>query len=196
MIDSDGIEFKEVERFAEPEFSQLLTRLLLNQGLVIPETTWLSEEEVQATRQLEQSIKQAFSLRVGAYHRNVLIGWAHGFQDSAESFIMATSAVHPSYRRQGIYTQILRRVLARTKAAGFQVVYSKHVLTNNPILIAKLKMGFTIVGMELSDGQGLLVRLRYLFNERRLAVAYVRAGAQRPQASLMPLLERVSDDDV
>jgi len=187
-VDTSNIELREVLRFKEPEFTQLVQSLLLDDALIIPESTWLRDWEIEATNQLGQALRQSFALRIGAFRGDKLIGWAHGFQESADSFIMATSAVLPAYRRQGVYTRLARRVLERTREAGFQVVYSKHGVMNNPILIAKLKLGFTIAGMEVSDIHGLLVRMRYLFNERRTEVAEVRVGTRRADSKILPLL--------
>jgi len=59
-----------------------------------------------------------FALRIGAYQGDRLVGWSHGFQDGSDSYIMATSAVLPAYRRRGLYTKLVEAVLERTRAAG------------------------------------------------------------------------------
>jgi GNAT superfamily N-acetyltransferase len=182
------IELREVYRFDEPEFSHLVQTHLIGDLPVIPESTWLSESEVHASNELKRALGKVFALRIGAYQGDRLVGWSHGFQDGSDSFLMATSAVLPAYRRRGLYTKLVRAVLERTRAAGFQMIHSKHGMTNNPVLIAKLKLGFTISGLEMSDVHGALVRLRYLFNERRAAIAEMRVGAKRLDREIAALL--------
>lgn len=185
---ADDIELREVYRFDEPEFTRLVQTVLIGNAPIIPETTWLSEQEAQASNELKRSFGKGLALRVGAYQGGRLVGWSHGFQDGSDSYIMASSAVLPEYRRRGLYTRLVRAVLERTRAAGFQVVHSKHVITNNPILIAKLKLGFVIAGFELSDVHGVLVRLRYLFNERRAKIAEMRTGGKCLDREIVALL--------
>ena len=195
-LDPDqDIELREVHRFDEPEFTHLVKTHLIGNVPIIPETTWLSEPEVQASSELKRALGNIFSLRIGAYHGDRLVGWSHGLQDGSDSYLMATSAVLPAYRRRGLYTKLVRAVLARTRAAGFQVVHSKHVMTNNPVLIAKLNLGFTIAGFELSDVHGALVRLRYLFNERRAEIAEMRAGGRRLDREIAAVLGCDDDKD-
>lgn len=45
----------------------------------------------------------------------------------------------------------------KIKELGFQVIYSRHVTTNSAIIIPKLKAGFVISAMELSDKFGVSV---------------------------------------
>ena len=63
------------------------------------------------------------------------------------------------------------------KDRGFQSVSSRHVMTNNPVLIAKMKLGFLVSGFEVTPVHGALIRLTYHHHEIRKAAARFRAGA-------------------
>ena len=67
-------------------------------------------------------------------------------------------------------------MMARVKDLGFQEITSRHSVDNNSVIIPKLKVGFTISGMEISDMWGTLVNLTYYFNETRRKVLSYRTG--------------------
>lgn len=174
--------FKEVHRFAEPEFTELATSVLGNP----PPPDWLTAEEAEAVRRLRKNLAGAWALRIGAYAGERLIGWSHGWQDGADTFLMATAGVVPEHRRRGIYTALARQVLERTREEGFQAVRSRHVITNNPVLIAKLKIGFHLVGVELSVAHGTLALLEYTFNEGRRRQTRELSGLRAPLFGSVP----------
>lgn len=83
----------------------------------------------------------------------------------------------PEFQRQGLYSSLAKKVFEITKDAGFQSVHSLHVMTNNPILIAKLKLGFQIYGFEVNTRYGALVRMIYHHNEMKRRTLKLSAGA-------------------
>ena len=133
--------------------------------------------------ELKQSVSDRQRLTLGVFDNGVMVGWSFGWQLSmdASAFYMANSCVLESHRRRGLYQAMLERVLALTKEMGFQLVSSRHLAGNNPILIAKLKAGFQIAGLELSEVHGSLVRLRYFHNPVRREAYQVRTGGERPE---------------
>ena len=101
---------------------------------------------------------------------------------------MRNSAVLPDHRRKGLYSALMFEVLKRTKELGFQTVVSRHVTTNNSIIIPKLKAGFVITSLEVSDRYGTLVHLTYFFNETRRKVMQFRSGDLKPDQVLKKAL--------
>lgn len=78
-------------------------------------------------------------------------------------------------------------ILETVRQQGFQTVYSRHVATNNRVIIPKLRAGFLITGVELTDMVGLLVRLTYFFSPLRRKALDFRAGQLRPDDDLRRL---------
>ena len=72
------------------------------------------------------------------------------------------AAVHPDYRRRGIYRAVIERVLETTRELGFTSVVSNHAPGNNPAIIAKLSLGFRIDRLELDALHGPSLWLRLL----------------------------------
>jgi GNAT superfamily N-acetyltransferase len=144
----------------------------------------LSLEEQSATARLRERMGTPFRLNVGIYHNQEFIGWSSGRQESAEKYHMVSTAILPQHQGKGIYSALLPRILGVLQHEGFQVVYSRHVATNNQILVPKLKAGFVITGVELSDAFGVLVHLSYFFNPLRRKVLDVRAGQARPDTEV------------
>jgi GNAT superfamily N-acetyltransferase len=99
----------------------------------------LSSEEQMATARLRERMGTPFRLNIGIYHRQEFIGWSFGRQESAEKYYMVNTAILPQHQGKGIYSALLPRILGALQREGFQIVYSRHVATNNQVLVPKLK---------------------------------------------------------
>lgn len=97
--------------------------------------------------------------------KNKVIAMIRGWQKSFDSYYMQFTAVHSNYRKKGIYSEIIDRVLAYTKMLGFSRVLSCHAPFNNAVLIAKLKKDFKIIGMDIDAALGINVLLCYFHNK-------------------------------
>lgn len=84
--------------------------------------------------------------------------------------------VHPDHRGRGLYTEILRRTLAYSRDLGCISVISEHAPGNNAILIAKLKAGFRVVGLDVDPSVGMSIHLKYFHDPSHLAVYEYRCG--------------------
>ena len=96
------------------------------------------------------------------------------------------AAVHPGYRRRGIYRAVIERVLETTRELGFTSVVSSHAPGNNPAIIAKLSLGFRIDRLDLDALHGPSLWLRYFHDPDELAAYEFRCGL----ATLTPELLR------
>jgi hypothetical protein len=72
---------------------------------------------------------------------------------------------------------------------GFQKIWSQHQMTNNRIILPKLKRGFVISGLNVNDMAGALVQLTYLANPVRKKVMQFRVGKLKPDSQLKDLLK-------
>lgn len=93
---------------------------------------------------------------------------------------MSSSGVVPSHRRRGIYTALLAAVQAHVLEQGMVAIRSQHSVFNNPVIIAKLRAGFTICGLSQSSTPGTLVEMVLHLTPardamfRRRSMAYVQ----------------------
>ncbi len=143
-----------------------------------------SEQEKVELRKLGQNLTQLVGFNICIFKGDEFCGWFTGDQYSNDTFYMRNSAILPDHRRQGLYTALMNEVLKRTKELGFQILLSRHVTTNNSIIVAKLKAGFVISALEVSDRFGTLVHLTYLFNETRKKTMKFRSGDLKPDQTL------------
>jgi ribosomal protein S18 acetylase RimI-like enzyme len=144
----------------------------------------LSDEEKAGLRELQKNTAQLIRMNIGIFKGDQLCGWFSGDQYNYETFYMRNSAVLPEFRRQGLYTALLREALRRVEGLGFQIVFSRHNTTNSAILIPKLKAGFMVTALEVSDRFGTLVHLSYFFNQARRKVMEFRSGDLKPDGQL------------
>lgn len=111
----------------------------------------LSEEERQKLNGLRKNLNQLIHFNICIFKDDEFCGWFTGDQYNSETFYMRNSAILPGHRRKGLYTALMYEVLGRVEKMGFQVVLSRHTTTNNEIIIPKLKAGFVITSLEVSD---------------------------------------------
>ena len=95
------------------------------------------------------------------------IGWLYGYMEDEESFFIDTIGLIPAFRRKGIYQAFLRKLIAYLGAVGYERLTSTHHPNNRGVLIAELKVGFNIVGLDLNESVGPAVKVAYLLNEDR-----------------------------
>jgi len=105
-----------------------------------------------------------------------LVALFRGYPVSWHQYHMQFTAVHSDYRRQGVYSALLERVLQYSRLLGFTEVLSHHSPNNNPILIAKLKQVFKISGLEVESRFGVNVVLRYYHQAASLDAFALRCG--------------------
>lgn len=148
----------------------------------------LSDLEKENVRRLHKNLSSIYSLRLGVYKGTEFCGWFCGEQHTSESFYMRNSAIYPDHRRKGLYAALLNEVMKRVKDQGFQIIYSRHNTTNNSIIIPKLKAGFKITTLEVSERFGTLVHLTYFFNDVRSQILNFRSGNSKPSAQVKQAL--------
>ncbi len=107
-----------------------------------------------------------------------------GSSHDRSRYQMTHSVVNPAYHRRGIYSEIIARALAYSDALGYAVVISEHSPANNAVLIAKLRAGFRITGLDIDGAFGISVMLAYFHDPAELAAFRFRCG----DATLSPEL--------
>jgi RimJ/RimL family protein N-acetyltransferase len=113
---------------------------------------------------------------------SAIIGYGYGDMRDAQTFFMTSSGVLPAYRGRGVYSGYVRQLLAYLAALGYERVISNHHPNNRAVLIAKLKLGFSITAVNLDERWGAQVELTYLFHQDRRD-AYCRAFSLHPYAT-------------
>jgi len=121
-----------------------------------------------------------YQLRLGLFYKNEFVGWSAAHQESSETYYMRNSAILPAHRRKGLYSALLKQTIATLTEKGFQRIYSRHSATNNNVIIPKLKVGFTISSLEVTDMFGVLVHLVYFPKDLRRKVMVYRVGDIKP----------------
>ncbi len=96
------------------------------------------------------------------------IGWFYGYMEDEETFFIDTIGLVPAFRGRGIYTAFLAQLSACLKATGYERLTTTHHPNNRAALIADLKAGFAIVGLELHESHGPMVKMAcFLHSDRR-----------------------------
>lgn len=170
----DGYELRLLdESTGQPLISEWLPKVFGENGRIMPV---YSNAEKAAIERLRLHTGDPLILRFGLFIGDQFAGWHVGDQVNTTEFYMRNSAILPEHRNQGLYSAMLKCVKEYVLALGFQVITSRHLATNNAVIIPKLKQGFVMTGMELSDVFGTLVCLRYFANENRRSVLDYRCG--------------------
>lgn len=179
-----AIRIAAVEQFDEPRFSELAERIFGDNARRALLDTLIGAEERERATGLRGNLPQPARLRIGAFDGADLVGWTTGWFEPGGLFYVANSAVLPEYRRRGIYSALVTAMREQVAARGGFVIHSKHRADNNPVLIAKLRLGFVIHGMEFSEELGLLVKL----------ICHLNPGRAELYAQRIGMLERPAPD--
>lgn len=94
-------------------------------------------------------------------------GWFWGFMEDLETFTIDTFGVLQPFRGYGVYRAFVTLLLEYLKADGFERVSVYTHPNNRAMLIANLKLGFSIAALELNAGLGVLVKLVYQLHADR-----------------------------
>lgn len=167
------IQYRVLERFPEPAYTALLDEAFAD----YEESELLSavaREEAAAQAHAPAAVNDR-ALRIGAFRGETLVGWTFANPEGSSLLYMVNSGVARAERQQGIYSELVRRVIAHAREQGHVFIQSRHAAGNNAVIIAKLKLGFFVSGFEYSEVYGPLVRLSYLVNDRRRALYDQRA---------------------
>lgn len=150
----------------------------------------LTEKETDDMALLSKNKGTPYRLLLALFKDDEFVGWSFGDQKNVDNdYYMRNSAVLPEHRRQGLYSALMTTHLEIVNEKGFQKITSSHHVTNNAVLIPKLKAGFIISGFEMDDGFGLLVNLTYFTNPLRREMMDVRAGLTRPSDQIKSALK-------
>jgi GNAT superfamily N-acetyltransferase len=187
---SSGYYLKEMtEKEFFPLFGQHYDRIFGEDHTFFASDHYTLEEKAKV-KALGQRMGNLYRLHVGVFSpEHEFVGFSFGYQETAETFYMVCSAVIEDHRRKGLYGALLDHVIERVEDVGFQVIYSTHCATNNAVIIPKLKAGFVIAKLELSDMFGVVVNLHYYTNPLRRKAMDYRSGLRIPDGELRALMK-------
>jgi GNAT superfamily N-acetyltransferase len=168
-------------------FSANRSKVFTNGSKIMVED-WMLESEKQKRKQLSEKLKDRYEYRIFILKGDEIVGWHVGRQIDAETYYMGNTGVFQAHQRQGIYTALLPKLLETFREKGFQTVCSRHIASNNSVLIPKLRAGFMITGVEVDIRFGVLIVLSYIFDEKRRTAHHYRTGYLRADDDLKPYL--------
>ncbi len=172
-----------IERCAalpEPHWSQLVEQSLLSgtgyrSSLDLLPASRRARVEARRASAREGRVHHCFA----AWEGSSFVGGSVTWENRPAHLYMQMSAVLPSHRRRGVYSTLVQDVVAWAREQGFVEISSLHVATNNPVLIAKLSLGFQLTGMRLDPEFGTLVSLALPLDPSRDALRRFRSGERR-----------------
>lgn len=122
------------------------------------------------------------------------VGWHMGEAEDWVTFYMRNTGILPEHQDKGIYDAFSAALMNYLSELGYERVSSQHKATNRRILIMKLKRGFDVAGLELTENWGPLVKLvRLLAPDRRLSF-YRQYGEMEHYRSTLPEADRMNHD--
>jgi ribosomal protein S18 acetylase RimI-like enzyme len=187
---NDDLRIAMVDNIPENIFQRLMKENVLNGHPALNWQSELNEIEKEKHELLKDRMKNRFRLKLVILYDEEIVGLTSGWQlATSHDYYMGISSVKSEFRKRGLYSRMLDIVLAITEEEGFSTVKSRHINTNAPVLIAKLKKGFLINGFEIDDSMGALLTMTYYHNNTRKNAAYYRSG-KIDEVSTEKLLKR------
>lgn len=146
------------------------------------------ERDKQA--RLKARLGNLFKLQLGLFSEaGEFVGYSFGAQETAETFYMIASAVLPAHQNRGLYTALVKEVVRRCTEEGFQKIYGTHCATNNAVLVPKLKLGFVISKIEISEVLGTVIHTQFYTNALRRKVLDYRSGLTVPDQEVRSVMK-------
>ena len=96
-----------------------------------------------------------------------VVGWFMGEAESVIAFYMRNTGILPKHQNKGIYNEFLKVLLKYLKDLGYERISSQHKVTNKKILLSKIKAGFIITSLELTEMWGPMVKLVKIIHKDR-----------------------------
>lgn len=137
----------------------------------------IDQEAAARPAGLVRDVPSPFGL--AAYLHGTLVGWSQGHRQGKSEFYMLNSGVAGTERRRGVYSELVKAVLAHAASQGYAKVTSRHAASNAAVLIAKMRLGFQVSGFEYSEVYGPLVQLTFIVSEARRRLYRVRSASIR-----------------
>lgn len=111
------------------------------------------------------------------------VGWFYSYREDAATMFIDTIGFLPAYRGRGLYSAFLPKYLAYLAALGYERVTTSHHPNNRAIIIAELKVGFDIVGLELHESHGPAIKMAcFMHADRRSGFEHAFSMAPDPTA--------------
>ncbi len=127
----------------------------------------IPEFRQEFTARTTENFAQVHKEFIMFYDANTPIGWSTGEGQDSITFYMRNTGILPDFQNKGIYKTFLALYLSYLSEIGYERVSSKHKPFNQSVLVAKLKAGFFVDGMEIEERWGALVKLVYFTQEYR-----------------------------
>jgi len=148
----------------------------------------LGENGRKKLEALKGNLSTGYQLCLGIFtDSGELVGWQYSVQERGGEIDMKDTGLLPAHQRKGTYTRLLPIVLNIFREKGFTEAVSYHRLTNNGVIVPKLKAGFLINGIT-TDEFGTAVQLIYPFNDSYRESLKVRSGECRPRGRVAALM--------
>lgn len=96
-----------------------------------------------------------------------VVGWFMGEAESVIGFYMRNTGILPKHQNKGIYSEFLKVFVKYLKELGYERILSQHKVTNKKILLSKIKAGFIICNLELTEMWGPMVKLVKIIHKDR-----------------------------
>jgi ribosomal protein S18 acetylase RimI-like enzyme len=143
-------ELRILESFPEPEFTALRNTSFADFGESSKLLSEVLADEASRRSQVSGLESQFPQLRIGAFIDNKLVGWSYS-RGEENQLHMINSGILPEFRRRGIYSDLVKATITYADTHGFLKIISRHVPSNNAVIIPKLRLGFIVSAFEYSE---------------------------------------------
>lgn len=187
-----GYSIKEIETAEFAKYWEKPGKRIFNDSSLFYDSKKVhTKKELASFKKLREQFNstQHYRVNLALFYKDKFVGWSWGFQEVPTVFYMCNSAILEDHRQKGLYSCLMKEMLNRVSTKGFSKIYSRHVMTNNDIIIAKLKQGFKITSFELSETFGTMVHLSYFPTKIKNDILDFRSGFRRPSRKMKEIFD-------
>ena len=161
-------------------FTQIMNEyesLFYHESPKVNSDKFLTNGEKEILQKLNENFKIEYEMNlIIRTEMGEFVGWCNGCKSNRSTLTMHSSFVLPEYRRNGVYSRAIIETIHWAESKGFLTIESQHLVSNNNVIIPKLKSGFQINGIQVDDRFGLMVHLKLDLKQEIKEIHQVRIG--------------------
>lgn len=128
-------------------------------------------------------------IHLGLFRDESLVAWGTGYNIGFNVFYLDDSVSLVENDGGDSYSRLTQAMIDAANDEGFHSLKCHHSCCASEVIALRLKMGFAITGLEITESRGPAIVMEYYINKKRYEILRFRNGESRPNAWVRKILK-------